>query len=430
SVRTGHVGDVWWQRASVLVVVAGWMACHAVLADARADWTLMAYLSGDGELEGAAVGYVQMLASVGGSDRVHVAVQLDRREGGDATPPDFADTRRLIIEQSENGPGGIAMEGAEELGEVDMASGEALAAFVRWVRERCPARRYGLVVMGHGSGLVELPHPFVRVPPQVCGLCHDETSGTQMSAAELGRVLRSLADEAGRPPVDVLCLDACLTALLEVVYELRGGCRFVTASEYVMLTPGAPWDQILRGLVAWPDMSAREFAGNYVRQAAGYWARVPEVAVTHSAIDVPRAAGLAERLGRLSERLASRISESAPAITYARASSQSFGSQRQYVDLGQFVGILAERHPDEVTRELAREVAADVDAAVLAEYHCGTEPDGGKEPTGLSVFFPPNLSELPEAYRTSAGLARETGWGEFLETYLGHVRGMFAREAA
>ncbi|MGD8238831.1 MAG: clostripain-related cysteine peptidase [Armatimonadota bacterium] len=427
--RTGHVGDLWRQRVIAFLVAAG-AACSGAGAHATADWTLMAYLSGDGELEGAAVGYVQMLASVGASDRVHVVAQLDRREGGDATPPDFADTRRLIIERSEAGIGGLATEGVEELGEVDMASGEALGAFVRSVRERCPARRYGLVVMGHGSGLVELPHPLVRVPPQVCGLCHDETSGTQMSAAELGTVLRSLAGEWGQPPIDVLCLDACLTGLLEVVYELRGGCRFVTASEYVMLTPGAPWDQILRGLVAWPDMSAQEFAGNYVRQAAGYWARVPEAAVTHSAIDVSRAVCLAEKLGGLSERLASRISESAPAITYARASSQSFGSQRQYVDLGQFVRILAERHPDETTRRLAQEVAADVDAAVVAEYHRGNELNGGEELTGLSVFFPPNLSELPEAYRTSAGLARETAWGEFLETYLRHVRGMFAREAA
>ena len=428
---TRHVGRRCWRLwALALVAVTAWMWGQAASAGASADWTLMAYLSGDGELEGAAVGYVQMLASVGASERVAVALQLDRREGGDETPPDFADTRRWVIEPNRHTGGWADGDPAEQRGEVDMASAEELAAFVRWARERRPARRYGLILMGHGGGLVDLPHPFVRLPAQLCGICYDETSGTYMAPAELGKALRSLADDAGKPTIDVLFLDACLTGLLEVVYELRGGCRFVTASEYVMLTPGAPWDQILRGVVAWPDMSAREFATNYVRQAAGYWAQVPDVTLTHAAIDVSRAATLAGELGRLGERLAVTMEESASAVTYARAVSRSFGPQRQYVDLGQFARTLAEQHPDKIARRLAREVAAGVSSAVVAEYHRGGERRGGDEPTGLSVFFPPNLSELPEAYMASTGLARETAWGEFLRAYLRHVRRMFDREAA
>ncbi len=414
----------------VVLVGVLWTSCQRALADAPADWTLMAYLSGDGDLEAAAVGYVRMLESVGSSERVNVAVQLDRCEGGDATRPDFADARRMLIDRRRQDSDGIVSTMAEELGEVDMASAATLGAFVRWTRERCPGRRYGLIVMGHGSGLVDLPHPFVRLPSQVCGVCHDETSGTRMSAADLGAALRSLVRDTGEPLIDVLFLDACLTGLLEVVYELRGACRYVTASEYVMLTPGAPWDQILAGLVAWPDMSPREFAANYVWQAAGYWAQVPDVAVTHAAIDVAQATVLARRLGRLSEELTDTIAESAPPVTYARAVSRSFGPNRQYVDLGQFARTLARTHPRKAVRRLAREVAEGVTSAVVTEYHSGPAESRDQEPTGLSVFFPPNLSELPDAYMASASLARETQWGQFLQTYLRHVRRLFDREAA
>jgi len=417
-------------RGALLGVAVVWTSCCAAAAGDVADWTLMAYLSGDGELETAAVGYVRMLQSVGSSERVNVVVQLDRCEGGDATPPDFQGARRWVVEPGRQTGEAIAADKAVDLGEVDMASGEVLAEFVNWVRDRCPARKYGLLIMGHGSGLVDLPHPFMRLPPPLGGICHDETSGTRMSATELGRVLRGLADETGEPPVDVLFLDACLTGLLEVVYELRGGCRFVTASEYVMITPGAPWDQILGGVVGWPDMTAREFAANYVRQAAGYWGRVPDVSLTHSAIDVSRAARVARRMDRLSARLVGTMAESAAAVTYARGMSQSFGPHRQYVDLAQFVRWLAKRHSDPTTGRLARKVAEEIDRAVVEEFHRGNEWDEGQEPTGLSVFFPPNLSELPETYASSAALARETAWGDFLRGYVRHVRGMFDRGAA
>jgi len=100
------------------------------------------------------------------------------------------------------------------------------------------------------------------------------------------------------------------------------------------------------------------------------------------------------------------------------------------VDVGQFARALARTHPDGATRRLARRVAEAVGAAVVAEYHGGTEWGEGSEPTGLSVFFPPNLSELPEAYMTSSSLARETAWGQFLRAYLGHIRHMFDGEAA
>jgi hypothetical protein len=52
----------------------------------------------------------------------------------------------------------------------------------------------------------------------------------------------------------------------------------------------------------------------------------------------------------------------------------------------------------------------------------GTAVEAGGEGWTWSVFCPPNLTEFPADYMRTGRFARESGWGSFLEAYLGHLQ--------
>lgn len=108
--------------------------------------------------------------------------------------------------------------------EVNMGSESQLWKFIDWTFGRYPADKYGVVFWDHGSGWVVL--------------CQDATNNDWLSITELGSLLNTTAAKYGR--VDLVGFDACLMANLETLYQIRGDCEYVVASEH--LEPFRGWD--------------------------------------------------------------------------------------------------------------------------------------------------------------------------------------------
>jgi len=120
--------------------------------------------------------------------------------------------------------GGAVIAGTE----VMMADPGQLFAFVDFAAEEFPADRYVLVLWGHGAGWR--------------GLCPD--GNYIMSLSELGDALEAVRQSVGRP-LDMVVVDACAEATLEVLYEIREGAHYLVASELLMPYEGLPWNTIL-----------------------------------------------------------------------------------------------------------------------------------------------------------------------------------------
>ena len=108
----------------------------------------------------------------------------------------------------------IGFELLQSLPLQSMSAPETLSDFIRWGTETCPAKKYALVLWGHGSG-------------GGSGIFIDELfDGDIMYLYELKQ---ALAD--GGAHFETIILDACLMANLETAWAVKDAANWMVASE-------------------------------------------------------------------------------------------------------------------------------------------------------------------------------------------------------
>jgi len=379
-------------------------AAGAAPAKPQTQWAVLAYLSGESDLRPWVERYAEDLQQAGLEGGVGVAGLLDRSpdEGG---PQYWVAGEQGVVRHPLESP-------------VNMGEAACLEEFAAWGTAACPAEHYVLLVVGHGTGLVELA-PEGQTPrggPE-CGLGLDEGSGGDcLEPAELGLACRAIAQRRGRP-VDVLALDACFSGTVETAWEVTGAVEVVCAHPGLLYAPGVGWKRLLGALTADQGMTAEEFGTAYVRAVeAGWSGGAPPPGAAVIAARVSAVPALVRSLRVLSGSLAKGAPAAYAAVTAARGAAPGYGPALEYRDLEGFCAALARELPGPPTGDLAAETERECRAAAIAT---------GGGAGGLAVLLPPNLSALPPGYGT-LGFAGESGWGAFLAGYLGYLRGLLS----
>lgn len=176
-------------------------------------WTMLLYLDADNSKDGIALldRYHESLKELKKLNHacLRVAVQIDGPLNGD--------TERWLLDFNPNGDVPISTEVTTT--EKAMDTPGALIEFLRWGQQQLPGDRYYLTISNHGNAYQ--------------GIAFDHTSdpsGSEyLTASELSNALAA----SGVLPIDVLHLDACSMALLDVAYNLRGQVDYLIASQYI-----------------------------------------------------------------------------------------------------------------------------------------------------------------------------------------------------
>ncbi len=404
--------------AAVLVLglgLASWAAAGP------ADWTVLAYLSGDGSLEAAAVRYLHTLAKAPPGQAVAIAAQLDRGRSPSAKACGAAGATRWLVASR---PGARERE-LVDLGwhhEVNMGDPESLCDFARWAVERYPAKRYLLLIMGHGNGVRALSADEESIPSS--GVAYDATCDDCLTTAELGQACaRIRALVGGR--LSILAIDACFSATMELGCQVAPSVECLTGSPGLIYEPGVPWDHILGRLTAAPDMSAPEAAKLVVESVRERQERGGTPQGAYLAADLTRAPELEAAVGQLSGALVSRMDDLAPLITLGRSEARTTGLHAEMVDLSEFLRGLARAATsagETRVAQLAGQAAGIADGMVLARF--AADGNGGSGRLGWAVFFPPSLTAFPADYLDTGRYAREAGWGTLVAGYLGRLRSL------
>ncbi|MBA4398189.1 MAG: hypothetical protein C0394_12515, partial [Syntrophus sp. (in: bacteria)] len=196
-------------------------------ASDTAKWTIMAYMAGDNNLDGAALRDIEEMAQAGSTKDVNVLVQLDRLED--------KQTRRFRITMG----GGYESDCLETFGETNTGDPKILEDFLKWSIERYPAERYFLILWNHGGGWWEdarsragAPQPLTGTPRRKrynplfrknavalgnsnhSSICYDDTAGGDaLDNRELKDVLARTCTLIGGK-IDILGMDACLMTMV------------------------------------------------------------------------------------------------------------------------------------------------------------------------------------------------------------------------
>jgi hypothetical protein len=184
---------------------------------------LLVYLGGDSNLSGEAALKLSALQEGWREGDAPVVVYRD-----DASAK--GSCLLLLAGEREGWP---AVDTLSVYGEENSADARVLARVAREVRERFPARSYGLLVFSHASGW--LPAGTLQRPL---------TGGSRSLVVDEGDGARremELADFAGALPegmFDFIVFECCLTANVELAHALRLKCDYIVASCAEIVSPG------------------------------------------------------------------------------------------------------------------------------------------------------------------------------------------------
>jgi len=337
-----------------------------------ASWTVMVYLDGDNNLEGAGIDDFLEMAAVGSNTSVNIVVQFDRIDGYDDTYGDWTGTKRFLVTP---GMTPTAANALSDLGELNMGSPVTLVNFVDWAKSTYPATNYALVLWNHGGGWRQGKEDLWRdkdkkKPAVFKAVCWDDTNGGDcLYTAEVESALNSTGG------AQLIGFDACLMSMMEVAFQVKDYGQVMVGSEETEPGDGWPYNTILGDLKANPSMTPLALGSIIVdRYYQSYGS-----SETQAAID----------LGRLNT-LAGTIS------TFAQAMIDSWDSDEAAV------------------RTAAQAVMTEIDTAVINEKH-GTDWPGAH---GLAIYFPDNSGDFDTDYNgTIIDFPAQTVWEEFLQEY-------------
>lgn len=390
-----------------------------VAAGTTYEWTIAAYLSGDGDLRAAAHRYLDMVAR--GADRLGwaAAVQLDETGADGAS----AATRHLWGWQggerrysTESVPGGEAG--------VNMGAQETLGDFLRWVTVRAPAEQYALIIMGHGT-TVAAPGAGLDGGLANSGVALDTSAGgDSLGAAELTAAIATGFAETQATGLDALFLDCCYGGCLEVAYELRDAVRYVTGAPGEIPNPGLPWDAILSSVSRESEADAREMVGTCLRVVREQNCTQAEP-IGLTATDLSGMAEVGASFRAFTGGATGRMAEIAPAATLARSGSAIWGSHRELCDAADLMARMGEALGEE-----GLAAAAQAAARAVRESVVGQVGEQGERSSGIAIFFPGTLSDVPRSYDADrCSFAGDSGWAAFLRAYLQRLRDLMQRTA-
>ncbi len=421
-------------------------------ATGKQTWTVMLYQDADDQvLEQDIYLDLNEAERIGSSGNVRIVAQIDRYRAGFQGDGNWTSTRRYYVTQDSD-LNRVGSQLVQDLGEADMSSGQTLVDFVQWAAQTYPADHYVLILSDHGMGW-----PGGWSDPAPGG---EDSSGVPL-ARRLGRnlYLMQLDDALGQARAaaginkfDIVGMDACLMAQLEVMAALQPHASYAVTSEEV--EPGIGWAYaaFLGALVSNPEMSAADLSclivQSYVEQdqrildpraraefmrggspLSGLFGETPSSAeevsaqiaydATISAMDLRALPDLMNSFNAFAYQLQNEDPQLiAEARRYAQSYTSLFGREvpPSYIDIGNFVMLMEANTREQGTRQAAEAVLTALRKVIVAEKH----GDGKKGSTGLAIYFPNSTlysSPMtgPQSYTALASrFASESLWDDFL----------------
>jgi len=367
------------------------------------EWTVMIYLDADNDLESAGINDINEMELVGSSSKVNIVVQADRIPNYNFSNDDWTTTRRYYITQDSDQMQINSLLIGGDLGELNMGDPDTLVDFANWAVTEYPAEKYLLVIWNHGGGF--------RSPAYSKGIAQDDTSGKDIiTMSELEDALSAINVQMGKN-IDIVGMDACSMAMIEVAYQIKDYADILVTSEELEPGDGWPYDTILAQLAANPTMSPTQLAIDIVDK---YIFSYPFKEVTQSAIDLSYMDDLAGQLSSMADSIRSDTLTSKDAYLNAAYSSQHYSDYyHDFIDLYDFCSKVYYYSNNFEVKAITLIVQQNLLNAVINSDYNGGILSGSK---GLSIYFPLYKEYDSENYNNT-NFAQDTFWNEMLLSF-------------
>jgi hypothetical protein len=360
----------------------------------NADWVLMFYQNGDNKLSNYIGICLNLIASVGATDDVKIAVLIDKKPVNDTTLYYYEGTNAVQQDWPE---------------ESDMSDPDTLVQFAERVMNDYPSENYLLEITANkGSGWQ--------------GICYDEHSkdGLMITMPEIFDALDTIT-ENGCFKLDVTLIQSCLAGNYEFRYQIKQFCNYYVGYADCGLVGDIPFDAILSDLVADPQMNGEQLSTTIVDHFEPQ--QIQDIYQAMGATDSYQLDELTNNIDEMAVWFIDNFDTYEADIQSALEETRKYGLEFDidyYVDLKDFLDHISISEPDFL--DIKNSIIASIENAVIADVSLEGYPS-----CGFNFYFP-NIKEdynnalrydhaLPSGYEETL-FSKDTNWDEFLLKYL------------
>ncbi|CDZ66905.1 Peptidase C11 clostripain [Neorhizobium galegae bv. orientalis] len=384
--------------------------CAAAATTSEAEWTIFVYMNADNNLEPEAIKNINQMEIVGSSEAINIIAQVRRSPKYDLSNGDWDTTRRFRIVKDDD-PLTITSEPVpwpcdgncvpRVDSDVDLGRADVLVDAAIWAFKTYPARRYALIIWGHGRGWRGEDDGAAFK-----GLEKSERSDVRITTAELGSSAARIKEAVGRQ-LNLIIFDSCSMGMIEIAREVAESAKIMVASQDIVPPEGIPYDRILKQLDLDPKVDEVELAKIVVGLYAEYYATITS---TMSAVYLSGIAAVVRQLDELGSSL-----QSDPAIASELQAAYNLAQKFRYVDyvdLDHFLQNLLEVNNQNFGQQIAN-LRTSLSTSIFSNVKSGAV---NKNASGLSAYLP--ARHMYDSSYEKTGLAQAApGWLALLRQY-------------
>jgi hypothetical protein len=386
--------------AAAAIMVAMAFSSPMAAGDGGKKWTVMVYMDADNSLETYGWLNLEWLESVGSTDDVNIVVLMDTMT---------TETELLYVKNGESVQVDTTGTGYDLPDEENMGDGKLLEWFIETSCDMYPAERYFVDLWDHGGAFN--------------GICWDDTTFEEEGVEDcilLPEMREAFwgAYNTTSEIIDVVGFDACLMAMPEVAYQLRGLADYLVFSEELVYGQGFPYNTIAADLVANPGMGGEQLSTTIAKDFAAYYTSM--MGYNDWTISVFEMSYM-DQLTAAVDVLAKEMLRTLPVYVNKFTNDRAQAEEYYYfydIDLMSYAENLV--MDTGITDVALKKAAADVVTAVgdgvvlsLASY-----PHRGSH--GLAIYFPSTPTDgafsMKDIYITIP-FAQDTAWYDFIDAF-------------
>jgi len=320
------------------------------------------------------------------------------KDGIPGNPDTRADMRMYAY-----GSGGRVLRFHDEFS-AKPTTGKSLAEFIIWSKTNFPAKKYMLILNGHGRNLG--------------GTMEAKGLPGVLTMSELASALKKSGG------IDLLYFESCLMQSVENAYRLRGLVSILAGSETA--TTQTDHDFFLKALKNAPDstpvevgqiltqaMKSRYRLNKYRRRNNRMAADIFALKQHFSIVDTQRMDTLVVAIKTWVDQAI--LSQDVDSILAARKKTCEIDfAQDEEIDLAVFVKNVARTTKNQALQQACAELLSSIDGVVLADAGQHDRSMGGLS-VNMNLRIGKPSSYTQKYYQRKAGaFATESGWVEFL----------------
>jgi hypothetical protein len=408
--------------------------------------SILCYLNGDNDLSQEVLYALDMLETIGSSDRMQVIALVDGHPRWLGSYDRRWASTHLLRVTSDAQIGVINSEVLEEWGEADMGCPDTLERFIRRAVTRFPADRYLFYSFAHSQGIIDTRRLTLSRTPKTVSISRDTTSTTTMCLNQFHDAIKTGLN--GRR-FDLMVLFSCLANMVEIAYALSDITHYLVASEdEIRLLNQPPGSYQIRGLeferiVAMlhrnpatdacllgrnlVDFHVDSYCQDTLVETAGGVIESYRYAADMAMVDCGAMPDLVRELDQIAGLMIAHADDSQVmhAMHKALAETPRFASflNLEYYDLQRFVWHLRKQLHTPTLLQACDRAAATLAERVLV-YDRRTQGSGA---TGISVYLsnplvPDNIYRSHQRMYARSQFGRDTLWDEMINCFRQRLR--------